>query len=101
MSEHAPHTRSIDEPFRIQDARFDWEHEVRVALPASYHHTDTSYPTLWVVDGSVLFELAVAIAQPDLIVVAVGCPRETTALEFARRRSYEFAVAEPTGWKGP
>jgi hypothetical protein len=92
-----PHTMYIEKPRLIQGKDFDWPHEVQVALPASYFHSDNAYPVLWVLDGSYIFEMAMGLAAyaradnvPEMIVVGVGAPRGIPASEFARRRAFEF-----------
>ena len=88
--------RGTVDPARLVRAEgWEWDHEVRVYLPASYHHTDRAYPTLWVTDNSLELMQAALTGDslgfaPELIVVAVGAPGDTNAAEFQRRRSYEF-----------
>ena len=43
---------SIDSIRQVRAKGWEWDHEVRVFLPATYHHTNKSYPTLWVTDNS-------------------------------------------------
>lgn len=100
MARYAPDSkyplRGTVEPARLVRAEgWDWDHEVRVYLPSSYHLTDRKYPTLWVTDNSL--ELMQAALTGDtlgftseLIIVAVGAPADTNASEFQRRRSYDF-----------
>jgi len=41
------------EPPRLMRAEgWEWEHEVRVWLPPTYHAFDKTYPTLWVTDNA-------------------------------------------------
>ena len=88
--------RGTVDPARLVRAEgWEWDHEVRVYLPASYHHTDRAYPTLWVTDNSLELMQAALTGDslgfaPELIVVAVGAPADTNAAEFQRRRSYDF-----------
>lgn len=88
--------RGTVDPARLVRAEgWEWDHEVRVYLPASYHHTDRAYPTLWVTDNSLELMQAALTGDslgfaPELIVVAVGAPGDTNAAEFQRRRSYDF-----------
>lgn len=58
---------------------FDWDHEIQIALPASYYQSKKAYPVLWITDGLYTFETAVSIANawdkydlPEMIVVGVG-----------------------------
>jgi fructokinase len=81
---------------RVRAPSFEWDHEIRVALPASYASDDRAYPVLWLMDGAAYFELAVKTVNydlkahlPDMIVASVGTPREELS-QFARRRGYDF-----------
>src|SRR6202035_6056683 len=42
----------IEPSLRMHYAGGPFDYEIRIALPASYHQTDKSYPVLWVTDGS-------------------------------------------------
>jgi len=92
---------TIEASRRMRARGFQWDHEIRVALPPSYFKTHKSYPVLWVTDGSLFFDEAVSIAaqylELEVIVVGVGAPTEVPYDEFARRRIYDFT---PTN-KGP
>ena len=103
------HAMSIEPERTVKSEAFEWEHVVQVALPASYRHSgDRMYPTLWVTDGSLMFEAAVAAVQglalgqasPEMIVVGVGAPRDTGFLEYSQRRSYEFSPNEEILYEG-
>ena len=87
------------EPTRIRGASgFDWTHEVKVALPLTYHQADRSYPVLWLTDGSLSFDLAVGMLSllmatgecPEMIIVGVGVPRDTDMMELNKRRTIDF-----------
>ena len=93
-------TMSIEPAMAIRAAAFDWDHEIQVALPASYGvMPDKSYPVLWLTDGPFLIHLAVGVLNtlvvgglaPEMIVVGVGCASDAGAAEFGRRRAIEFA----------
>lgn len=93
-------TMSIEPAVMIRSPAFDWDHEVQVALPASYGAMpDKWYPVLWLTDGSLLLHLTVGLLNtlvigglaPEMIVVSVGCPSEAGAAEFGRRRQTDFA----------
>ena len=90
-----PNRGAVDSVRLVRAEGWDWDHEVRVYLPASYHHTEKRYPTLWVTDNTLelmqgaLFGDSLGLA-PELIVVAVGPPASVNAAEFQRRRSYDF-----------
>lgn len=88
--------RGTVEPATMERAKgWEWDHEVRVYLPATYNMSDKAYPTLWVTDNSL--EIAQAALMGDslgmrveMIVVAVGSPGDVSMAEFQRRRSYDF-----------
>jgi predicted alpha/beta superfamily hydrolase len=90
----------------MQARGFEWDHEIRVALPASYSTTTRTYPVLWVTDGGFLFEYAlqsvatVRYSLPEMIIVSVGAPPEAQA-DQASRRLYDFTPsAESVGFEG-
>lgn len=97
---------AIEPPRRRRAADFEWDHEIQIALPRSYHGSDRCYPVLWVTDGSYWFDLAVQTVNvfcqkyvPEMIVVAVGVPTEEHN-EYQMRRSYEFTPNPISGFKG-
>jgi len=75
-----------------------WPHDVHIALPPSYDHSDRTYPVLWVTDASLGFPLVAGLMtslglvqeMPELIVVGVGAPAELDLAEFNLRRTYDF-----------
>jgi uncharacterized protein len=75
------------------------DYEIRVALPQSYSTSDKRYPVLWVLDGSLDFDMAVETASvvggpvPELIVVSVGTTPEN-AKNFVSRREYDFTFTK-------
>ena len=80
-SSAAPYAMSHEPPMRVRAEGYDYDHEVLIALPASYSVSpDRSYPVLWAMDGAMLFDLVVghvnflAMGQriPEIIVVGVG-----------------------------
>lgn len=90
-----PSRGTVDSVRLVRAEGWEWDHQVRVYLPASYHHTDRAYPTLWITDNSLELIQAALTGDalglsPELIVVAVGAPPDTNAAEFQRRRSYDF-----------
>ncbi len=90
-----PTRGTVDSVRSVRAEGWEWDHEVRVYLPASYHLTDRAYPTLWITDNNLeLIQGALtgdALGfSPELIVVAVGAPADVNPAEFQRRRSYDF-----------
>jgi predicted alpha/beta superfamily hydrolase len=78
---------------------FDWEHEIRVALPRSYGESDRTYPVLWLTDNAL--ELAsVLLGSRELILVAVGSEGVPTR-ENQRRRTYDFGAWDELFVRGP
>lgn len=83
---------------QIKGTGVPWAHEVHIALPPSYGHSDRTYPVVWVTDASLGFHLAVGLMNslglvhelPELILVGVGCAGEADLAEFNRRRTYDF-----------
>jgi uncharacterized protein len=71
---------------------YPWPHEVRVALPASYASSTSSFPVLWLTDNAL--ETAIPIlGKAELILVGVGAGQVSLA-EFGRRRMYDFYPSE-------
>jgi predicted alpha/beta superfamily hydrolase len=72
----------------------DWDHEIGVALPASYGSSAKSYPVLWAMDGAMEVALpvieAAGKALPEMIVVSVGPPRDAMS-QFQQRRDWDFS----------
>jgi ferri-bacillibactin esterase len=90
---------SVEPTRTMQIPGFEWEHEVRVALPISYEHTDRPYPVLWLTDNHI--EAALAILGPlDLILVGIGSGL-VSMTEWDRRRIYEFSPDGPIYFDGP
>lgn len=95
------------EPSRRMRAKdYPWEHEIQIALPPSYGTTDQRFPVLWVTDGSLLFELATALAascaqqgMPEMIVVGIGAPPEAVE-ETQKRRNFDFSPTATPGFTG-
>jgi uncharacterized protein len=100
-------TVKIEPVRRLRSRSFDWDHEIRIALPASYATTKQTYPVLWITDGAAYFEQAVKAVNydlrrhlPEMIVVAVGAPLEEGKSGFGYRRGYEFSPGEAPGFTG-
>jgi predicted alpha/beta superfamily hydrolase len=85
----------VEPPFEIQVPDHPHGHQVRIWLPPSYHHSDASYPVLWVTDNLLEHAVSAVTAShfteaPELIVVAVGAPLGLTSGEYGARRIYDF-----------
>lgn len=90
-----PTRGTVDSVRLVRADGWEWDHEVRVYLPPSYHLTDREYPALWITDNNLELIQGALIGDalgfsPELIVVAVGAPADTNPAEFQRRRSYDF-----------
>jgi predicted alpha/beta superfamily hydrolase len=86
-------------PQPFQSARFDYPHELTIALPASYAaQPNRRYPVLWVLDGPLMTRSVVGILDtlvignhaPEMIVVGVGSPAKD-GLAGVGRRIMEFS----------
>ncbi|WP_405063193.1 alpha/beta hydrolase-fold protein [Kribbella sp. NBC_01505] len=96
------HTYTVLPPRTVRSPAFDWSHEVQIALPPSYDGSGRSYPVLWATDASLTFSLTVGTLAlltasgqtAEAIVVGIGAPASTDAMEFSRRRAYEFYSRE-------
>jgi predicted alpha/beta superfamily hydrolase len=92
-----PAVISIEPTRRMRAEGFAWDHEIQIALPASYRQSNRSYPVLWVMDGSWMFRPAACTAFnlnlskhiPEMIVIAVGAPADA-ANDVLTRRLYDF-----------
>jgi predicted alpha/beta superfamily hydrolase len=88
---------------RVRGSGFEWEHEVRVAVPEDHDCVKVSYPVLWMTDGTPFFELALEVlesASSPMILVSVATPEEERA-DFHRRRFYEFTPTANDAIGGP
>jgi predicted alpha/beta superfamily hydrolase len=97
---------TIEPSRRMRAEGYPWEHEIQIALPPSYSKTQTSFPVLWVTDGSMMFQLAAALVAscanhtiPEMIVVGIGAPPEAIA-ETQRRRNFDFSPTATPGFNG-
>lgn len=84
---------------RFQSKKFDYAHELTIALPASYAaQPNRRYPVLWVLDGPLITRSVVGIMDtlvignyaPEMIVIGVGSPA-TEGLKGVGRRIVEFS----------
>ena len=83
----------------FQSTRFDYPHELTIALPASYAaQPNRRYPVLWVLDGPLMTRSVVGILDtlvignhaPEMIVIGVGSPAKD-GLAGVGRRIVEFS----------
>lgn len=81
-------------PRVFQSAAISYEHQVTVALPASYaSEPERAYPVLWVLDAPLIMRLVVGVLDvlvlgnlaPEMIVVGVGSPPEEGLAGVGRR----------------
>lgn len=86
-------------PRVFQSTRFDYPHELTIALPASYGvQPEQTYPVLWVLDGPLMTRAVVGILDqmiignqaPEMIVVGIGSPAKD-GLAGVGRRIVEFS----------
>lgn len=96
----------IEPSRRMQAKDYPWDHEIQIALPPSYGKTEQRFPVLWVMDGSLLFQLAAALAtscahehMPEMIVVGIGAPPEALD-ETQMRRNFDFSPTATPGYSG-
>lgn len=82
------------EPMAVRGARFSYDHEVTIVLPASYDAAaDRVYPVLWVLDSPLMLRSVVGILDtlvvgnlaPEMIVVGVGSRSEEGFAGIGRR----------------
>jgi predicted alpha/beta superfamily hydrolase len=91
---------TVEPPRLMRAPGFDWDHEIRVALPSTYAETDRTYPTLWVMDNELEPALAV-MGDAQLILVSVGSDR-IPLKEHSRRRTFDFyPAADHLAWDTP
>ena len=105
-----PYAMSFEEPFSVRAKGYDYDHEVLISLPASYHTSPgKSYPVLWSMDGALNFAMTAGVVNvyvagmrlPEMIVVGVGHPSEDGRAGFARRSIDFFPRGSIIGDPGP
>ena len=78
----------------VKSEKFDYEHAVTIALPATYRVLkEKHYPVLWVLDDPLLTRTAIATVDllvsgnmiPEIIVIGVGSPAELGLAGVGRR----------------
>lgn len=86
-------------PTPFKSPRFEYSHELTIALPASYvAQPQRRYPVLWVLDGPLMNRLVVGTLDtlvignhaPEMVVVGVGSPA-ALGLAGVGRRIMEFS----------
>ncbi|WP_310468039.1 alpha/beta hydrolase-fold protein [Sphingomonas sp.] len=86
-------------PERVRGKKFAYDHELTIALPASYAALPRrTYPVLWVLDGPLMTRLAVGTLDtlvignhaPEMIVIGVGSPA-ADGLAGVSRRIMEYS----------
>jgi predicted alpha/beta superfamily hydrolase len=82
---------TVESPRTMRATGFEWDHELRVALPSTYADTDRSYPVLWITDNELEPALSV-LGDAQLILVGVGSDR-VPLKEHSRRRTFDFYPA--------
>lgn len=108
LTPNARANMEVLETRRIRSERFDYDHAVTIALPATYAvQPDSKYPVLWVLDDPLMTRNAIATVDllvsgnmiPEMIVVGVGSPSED-GLAGVGRRIIEFSPPG-RGFAGP
>ena len=93
-----PYAMSWEEPAYARADGYDYDHEILVALPPSYHVSpDRHYPVLWSMDGAMAFAVTSGIVNlytvgkriPEIIVVGIGHRSEQGMLGLAHR-TFDF-----------
>ena len=91
------------EPSAVRGAKFTYDHEITVALPASYDAApERKYPVLWVLDAPLMLRMVVGILDtlvignhaPEMIVIGVGS-RSEDGLAGIGRRVMDFSPSGP------
>jgi predicted alpha/beta superfamily hydrolase len=90
---------TLEPPRTMRAAGYDWDHEIRVALPVSYGESDRTYPVLWLTDNHLEPALQ-AVGAADVILVGVGAER-VELRESSARRLYDFYPDEDLYPAGP
>ncbi len=102
MAEGAHYAMSQEPPLYLRADGYDYDHEILVALPATYNaFPNREYPVLWAMDGALLFDLTVGMVSfysagnrfPEMIVVGVGHRREEGMAGLMKRTTDLFPTA--------
>lgn len=105
-----PYAMSWEEPISVRAEGYDYNHEVLVALPPSYHVSpDRSYPVLWSMDGAMAFSMTAGIVNlyalgariPEIIVVGVGHSSEEGMAGLGKRTFDLFPPGSIVAEEGP
>jgi predicted alpha/beta superfamily hydrolase len=93
----------MTDPWTVRGGTFTYDHEITVALPASYDAAPgRKYPVLWVLDAPLMMRTVVGILDtlvignyaPEMIVVGVGS-RSEEGLAGIGRRIMDFSPPGP------
>jgi len=94
----ARYAMSHEPPVMMRAHGFEYDHEILVALPATYDvNPGKRYPVLWSMDGALLFDLAAGLVSfyaagtrfPEMIVVGVG-HRSEDGMAGLMRRTFDL-----------
>lgn len=105
-----PYAMSWEQPTHFRAEGYDYDHEVLVALPPSYHVSpERSYPVLWSMDGAMAFAMTAGIVNlyalgsriPEIIVVGVGHPSEEGMAGLGKRTFDLFPPGSVVAEEGP
>ena len=109
-SSTAPYAMSLESPMKVRAEGYDYDHEILVALPASYSVSpERSYPVLWAMDGAMLFGLTTGTVNflamgnriPEVIVIGVGHPSEEGVAGLGKRTFDLFPPGSGISDEGP
>jgi len=104
-----PYAVRPEPPIYMQAEGYDWDHEIYVVLPRSYHvETDKTYPVLWITDGAFHLPMLNSLATyysfsqiPEIILVSVGHRHTEPMSEFMRKRTVDLFYSDSELFTGP
>ncbi len=104
-----PYAVRPEPPIYMQAEGFEWDHEILVVLPRSYHSKpEKTYPVLWITDGAYHLPMIISMASaysvdkiPELILVSVGGRHTDTFAEFIRKRTVDLFYKDSELFTGP
>lgn len=103
-----PYAVRPEPPIYMQAEGYDWDHEILVVLPRSYHvEKDRNYPVLWITDGAFHLPMINSLAtyysvqhMPEIILVSVGARHTDSMAEFVRKRTVDLFYNDSQLWRG-